>query len=73
MKVQIKEGMKFQHNHIEEGNEFRVERYDFYDEGEPIWCAVTDKFIYPLNEIVLDEYMPMVDGQWVNEPNEYIY
>jgi len=71
-KVEVKEGMRFQHNPLEKDNEFRVEKYDYYDDGEPIWVAVTDKCIYPLSEICLSEYMPMVDGKWVNEPVEYI-
>lgn len=73
MKIQIKPGMKFQHNPIQEGNEFKVVEYDFYDDGKPILCAVTDRLIYPLDEVCLDNYMPMVDGKWVNEPCEYEY
>lgn len=73
MVVKIKEGMKFQHNPIEEGNEFHVEKYDFYGDNEPIWCAVTEKLICPLDEICLREYIPMVNGKWVNEPVEYEY
>ena len=73
MKVKIKEGMRFQHNPIEEGNEFEVKKYDYYDDGEPILVAVKGNCIYPLDEICLGEYMPMVDGVWVNEPCEYEY
>lgn len=78
MTVKIQEGMRFQHNPIEKGNEFEVHKVDFYDDGEPIWCACVlskgCKATYeccPLDEICLGNYMPMVDGQWVNEPNEY--
>ena len=63
--------MRFRHNPIEKGNEFRVAKYGFYGDNDPIWCAVTDKLIYPLDAICLGNYMPMVDGEWVNEPNEY--
>ena len=71
--VQVTEGMKFQHNPIEKGNEFEARKYDFYGDGEPIWCAFTEKCIYPLDEICINEYIPMVDGKWVNEPVEYRY
>lgn len=71
MKVKLQDGMRFQHNPLEEGNEFYVKKYDFYDNGELIWCAVNDHCIYPIDEICLDEYMPMLDGKWVNEPVEY--
>ena len=73
MVIKLTEGMRFQHNPIEEGNEFEVRKYDFYEDGNPIWCAVDEKNIYPLDEIRLGEYMPMVDGKWVNEPNEFVY
>lgn len=73
LKVKIEEGMKFQHNPIEEGNEFEVRLYDFYENGEPILCAVSRYLVYPLDEIELGNYMPMVDGKWVNEPVEYVY
>lgn len=72
-KIKVTDGMRFQHNPIEEGNEFVVKSYDFYDDGEPILCAVADRCIYPLDEICLNEYIPMVDGKWVNEPIEYEY
>ena len=71
--VQITDGMKFQHNPLEKGNEFYAKKYDFYDDGKPSWCAVVKNSIYPLDEICLDNYMPMVDGKWVNEPVEYRY
>ena len=77
MKVVLQNGMRFQHNPLEDGNEFRVEKYDFYGDNKPIWCAVaeTPKYprvsILPLSEICLENYMPMVDGKWVNEPVEY--
>lgn len=70
-KVKLQPGMKFQHNPIEKGNEFRVEKYDFYDDGNPIWVAVCGWDMYDLNDICLENYMPMVDGKWVNEPIEY--
>lgn len=41
MIVKIQEGMRFQHNPIEEGNEF-------HGDNEPIWCAVAAKLIYHL-------------------------
>lgn len=74
MKVTITEGMKFKSIHVEElPNEFIVEKRDYYEDGHPVWCAVTEKFVMPLDEIYLPEYMPQVDGKWINEPNEYIY
>lgn len=72
MVIKLSEGMRFQHNPIEKGNEFTIRKHDFYDDGQPIWCAVTEKCIYPLSEIILGEYIPMVDGKWINEPNEYV-
>lgn len=72
MVIKLSEGMRFQHNPIEKGNEFTIRKYDFYDDGNPIWCAVTEEFISPSSEIILDAYIPMVDGKWINEPNEYV-
>ena len=70
MKVKLEEGMLFQRK---PGECFTVRKYDFYEDGEPIWCAVCGNNIYPLSEICLDSYMPFVDGMWVNERNEYEY
>lgn len=72
-KIKLTDGMRFQHNPLEEGNEFYTKKYDFYDDGNPIWCAVKGDCIYPLGEICIDEYMPMVDGKWVNEPVEIVF
>jgi len=78
-KIKVTDGMKFRHNPIQEGNEFEVRLYDFYDDGEPILCAVAnlDRYphvsIMPLDEIILDNYTPLVNGKWIKEPVEYEY
>ena len=70
MKIKLANGMKFKSIDGQHG-EFEVKKIDFYGDDEPIWCAVDDNFIYPLSEIILSSYIPMVDGKWINEPNEY--
>lgn len=71
MKIELKEGMRFQSKDTKEG--FVIRKHDFYGDGELKWCAFTDKFIYPIDEIILAEYIPNVDGKWINEENEFIY
>jgi len=69
-KVKLQNGMRFAHRNYDEfqkGNTFTIRKYDFYDDGEEIWCAETEKEIYPLSEIVLENYIPNVDGKWVND------
>lgn len=73
MKVKITEGMKFQHISVDKEKAFVVESHDYYGDGEPILCACTDKVMCPLSEICLENYIPMIDGVWINEPNEYEY
>lgn len=71
MLIEIKEGMNFQDK---EGNyAFQVRKMNYYYENELEWVAVTTKFIYPLSEIYLKDYIPNVNGKWINEENEYIY
>lgn len=72
MKVKIKEGMKFK---SKDGTlEFTCHKYQFYDgDDEEVWYAFTRKEVYPLDELLLDKYIPQVDGKWINEKNEYIY
>lgn len=74
MEIKLKEGMKFKSVYVdkaEKGDKFQVAKHDFYGKGK-IWCAVTDYFIYPLAELTLSDYIPMVDGKWINEPNTYV-
>lgn len=76
MKIEIKVGMKFQHVNPEEvlkGNKFEAVECDYFDNGEPILCANYGNIIYPLTEIVLTDFIPMIDGKWINELNEYVY
>lgn len=71
MLVKIKEGMRFISN--DNGQyAFEVKKYDFYGEGK-IFCAFTERSIYPLDEIVLSSYSPIIDNKIINEPNTYIY
>lgn len=70
MKVEIKEGMKFISK--DGTHEFTCKKWYFYD-NEKVWCAFDGKEIYPLYKLILDEYIPQVDGKWINEKNEYIY
>lgn len=49
----VKEGMKFRNK---EGHEFIVKKWDFYGEGVDVMCAFDGKFIYPLTELLLEEY-----------------
>ena len=72
MKIELKNGMKFQSITGRDG-EFTIRKYDYYGDNNPIWCAFTDNSIYPLDEIVLSDYIPNVDGLWINEENDYIY
>lgn len=69
MLVKLKENMKFRSNDGE--SEFVLKKYDYYGDGNKIWCAFTDKLIYPLTEIYLDDYIPKVNGKRINEKNEY--
>lgn len=71
MKVKIKEGMKFISKDGQ--SQFVVKKNDFYGDGEEILCAFTDRYIYPLDEIALEDYFPQINGKWINEKNEYIY
>lgn len=71
MRIKVTDGMEFQHNPIEPGNDFVARLYDYYEDGQLIMCAVKANCIYPLTEICLDNYVPKVNGVWVNEPNEY--
>lgn len=70
MKVEIKEGMKFISK--DGTHEFTCKKWNFYD-NEKVRCAFTEKEIYPLDELILEEYIPQVDGKRINEKNEYIY
>lgn len=70
MKVEIKEGMKFISK--DGTHEFTCKKWHFYGDEE-VWCAFAEKEIYPLDELLLEEYIPQVDGKWINEKNEYIY
>lgn len=70
MKVEIKEGMKFISK--DATHEFACKKRHFYGDEE-VWCAFTEKEIYPLDELLLEEYIPQVDGKRINEKNEYIY
>ncbi len=69
MLIKLKEGMKFRSK--DGKSEFELRKWHYYDEEE-IWCAFTGMLIYPLGEIYLDDYIPQVDGKWVNEKNQYI-
>ena len=72
MLVKLRNNMKFKSLNADEvDNHFEVIKFDYYDDGEEIWCATTDKIICPLSEIDLSAYMPCVDGVWINEHNEY--
>lgn len=73
MKIQIKEGMKFVLNE-DKSVSFTVVKWHYYDDEE-IWCAFTDDgvSIYPLSEVILEEYSPVIDGKIINESNEYIF
>ena len=71
MKVKIQDGMKFQSVNIEEtlkGDCFTLRKHD------KIWmCDFVDGLSTPLKyNIDLNDYMPLVNGIWINEPNEYI-
>ena len=70
MLIKLKEGMKFKSYDGE--SKFIVKKYDYYGDGEEIRCAFTDSLIYPLTELYLDDYMPFVNGKWINEKNKYI-
>lgn len=71
MKVEIKEGMNFISKDGQ--SKFVVKYYDFYGDNTKILCAFTGKFIYPLDELLLDEYIPQINGKWINEDNDYVY
>lgn len=70
MKVEIKEGMKFISK--DGTHKFTCKKWHFYD-NEEVWCAFTEKEIYPLDELILEEYIPQINGKWINEDNEYVY
>lgn len=70
MKVKLVEGMRFQSIDGKHG-EFTIRKFDYYGDNDPIWCGEDEKFIFPLSEIALESYMPLVDGKWINEPNTY--
>lgn len=57
----LSDNMKF----VNDKNEtsFIVHKYDYYGNNEKIWCAFTDKSIYPLKEICISDYSPIVDGE----------
>lgn len=70
MLIKLKENMQFRSYDGE--SEFYIKKYDYYRNGEKIWCAITEMEMYPLTEIYLDDYMPKINGKWINEKNEYI-
>lgn len=70
MLIRLKENMKFISK--DASHEFTCKKWHFYG-NEEIRCAFTEKEIYPLNELILEEYIPQVDDKWINEKNEYIY
>ena len=72
MKIVVEEGMEFQARWG--GSSFIAKKYDYYGNGDPVLCAVTDKLILPLGEIALNSYIPKVNGMWICDENlEYVY
>lgn len=74
--VKLIDGMLFGSRKYDEylnGNKFTIRKFDYYDDNEPIWCAETETEICPLSEIALENYIPQVNGVWVNDSDiEYI-
>lgn len=70
MTVVIRDGLEF----VDKNNpniRFTVREWDYYGDGD-ILCAFTEHCIYPLSEIDLSEYYPIIDGKIINEENEYV-
>ena len=61
--------MKFQSVNIGEQT-----NYYFYATKHGLWmCDFEGDLTTPLKgNVDLNDYMPMVNGIWINEPNEYI-
>lgn len=74
MKIKLKEGMQFVSVGNDTKDKFTLKKWAFWDDSEEkVWCAFFEKSIYPLEELDLDQYLPIIDGIIINEPNEYIY
>jgi len=72
MKVKLENGMKFQS--IWWDKRGTNEYYFTLRKHNGLWmCDFEGDLTTPLKgNVDLNDYMPLVDGIWINEPNEYI-
>ena len=71
MKIKLKEGMRFIAN--DNSDSFILKKWHFYGD-EQTWCAFDEKdsLIYPLSELAIEEYSPVIGSKIINEKNEYV-
>ena len=66
MNIQLQENLEFINIH-DVSDRFKLIKWHFYCQDEEIWCARFEDAIYPLNEITLEDYRPIINGQIINE------
>lgn len=70
MKVQLKENLVFI-NKNDETDKIKIIKWHYYCQDEEIWCARSETEIYPLSEIYLADYCPVIEGVIVKEYELY--
>lgn len=59
-KIKLEDGLEFLDKNMKKA--FTIKKYNYYGDGDLIWCAFTGKLIYPLRELDLSEYYPALNG-----------
>lgn len=70
MKVQLKENLIFV-NKYDSTDQFKLIKWHYYNQDEEIWCAETEGWIYPLSEVYLADYCPVINGVALKEYEIY--
>lgn len=58
IQIKLEDGLEFLDKKMKKA--FTIKKYNYYGDGNLIWCAFTGKLIYPLRELDLSEYYPVV-------------
>ena len=70
MRFQLKENLIFI-NKNDDKDKFKLIKWHYYCQDEEIWCARFEDSIYPLGEICLSYYSPIVNDEVVNDCELY--
>ena len=60
VEIKLEDGLEFLDKKMKKA--FTIKKYNYYGDGDLIWCAFTGKLIYPLRELDLSEYYPVLNG-----------